>query len=142
MRHVLIALTSLALLAVGCGSDGEEPTGAGAVTQQEGRNPAGAPPAVLNGALTTMRQLGLNAASELDDVSEDDLRPSERGAELLIDRGLVDKQRFCTADRIVVEAEASAEAQSRFASGWRARASEQLDDDGAAMYEALSTRCS
>lgn len=143
MRYVLIALTSLALMALAaCGSDDEDPTGAGAVTQEEGRSPAQTPSAILNGALTTMRQVGLSAARELDDVSEDDLLPSERGAERLIERGLVDEDRFCTADRIVVQAEATAEAQSRFASGWRASAPAGLDDMGAPIYEALSTRCS
>lgn len=50
--------------------------------------------------------------------------------------------RFCTADEIVVEAEATREAQSRFASGWRASAPAELDDVGAATYQALSARCS
>lgn len=143
MRYFLIALTSLMLIAAaGCGSDDEDPTGAGAITQEEGRSPAQAPSSILNGALTTMRQLGLGAAGKLDEVSEDDLRPSERGAELLIDRGLVDEDRFCTADMIVVEAEATREARSRFASGWRAGAPAELDDRGTAMYQALSARCS
>ncbi|MBW3608314.1 MAG: hypothetical protein KY463_08155 [Actinobacteria bacterium] len=143
MRYVRIALTSLALMALGaCGSDQEDPTGAGAVTQEEARSPAQTPSAILNGALTTMRQLGLSAGRDLDEIGEDDLQPSARGAQLLIDRGLVDEDRFCTADRIVVEAEATAEAQSRFASGWRAGARGDLDDMGRAIYEALATRCS
>lgn len=145
MRYVLTMLAAVALMAAGgCGDDdpSDEPTGAGAITQEEGRSPAEAPPAVLNAALTTMRQQGTSAADGLEGVSDVDLLPSEKGAELLIDRGAVDEDKFCAAHRTVTEAEATAEAKSAFDSAWKGGAPDELQDMGEAMYNALSTRCS
>lgn len=145
MRYVLTVVVAIAAMAAaGCEDDdrNERPSGAGAITQQEGRSPAESPPAVLHAALNTIRQQGSSAAEDLRPSSETDLLPSERGAELLVDRELIDEDKFCAADKTVAEAQAVREAQDAFEAGWQASAPDELDDLGARMYQALSTRCS
>jgi hypothetical protein len=86
-----------------------------------------------------MREQGESAGQV--DASADDLLPSEDGAALLIDRGLVDEDRFCEAVDQVFDAEADPEAEAAFARGWRRSASGELAEEGATMYQALSTGC-
>lgn len=112
--------------------------------------------AKVRNAAKTLKQQGARAASNLAGVSEDDLLPSEKGADLLVRRGYIEEKRFCNASDVLLTAEDDElllkpdyfadhpeDRDSKpFEAGWNKAAPEELQGViGAALYNALWTRC-
>jgi hypothetical protein len=148
MRRQILAFAALALLASGCGSDDSadsagatQPPATTAQPPAEKPEPASAPATLPKKAIKTIKQQAATAAGRLEGVSERDLLPSEKGADLLVDKGYVNADKFCAADAETLDAEATPEAEAAFEAGWESSAPSDLKSLGGAIYNALSTRC-
>ena len=140
LRWFLPSLAVVAFMAAGCGSSGDEET-----TQ-----PTTAPPAAQTGsaqtepgykALNTLKEDGAAAAAGLAGVTEEDLNPGEDAAELVLERGHIDRDQFCSSIETAVEAGATTQAEAAFEAGWQENASPELSGRGGSIFKALAVAC-
>ena len=74
-------------------------------------------------------------------MTEKDLSPGEDPAELVFERGEIDKSEFCSSLETAAEAEAAAQAEASFTVGWQEEASPELSGRGGAIFKTLAAAC-